>query len=580
MRGQREAVPVDERMTMERDDLSTLRALGFEDDELWQLGLWDVPTGAPEDLAEAYIRRSKKRDTLTTVRAHVRDVCGLAAIEGKTIRHVWFEQRSASKAHVRREEFENANQAVLDGHSKTLYVWKTDRLSRRGMGQVGLLLDGFDNRAARLVSVIEGLDSARDGRTVFGVLSERAREEVKDISLRTKTGGDAHKAEGRWPGGVTPYGLCCPKGSGKLEHDRAEYRYARTLIAERLLDKVTPAEIANDLNERSVPTRHGKKWRAQTVINLAQSPSWAGLIPNRDRQTDEFGMPLDKWYRGGGPLLGADGHPVRAGKGVVTFEEWEKIRAIISGRSRPGTTIGDRTRGIRKAATIMTGVLRCPHCNGPMGNGGRNYRCLARVNQGKSVCQGIATMRERVDEAMEALWMNRILNLSPDSIAIHEIARRWLSYQDPEKEARKRSVEAALDNAVGRVMKLNKEFFIGGGMDEAQFDALREGVETQIASLKADLAELSRNADLSSLAAPEAMAALWEGGGVDGRRALIQAALKSVTVTPPKGRGDKTPILDRLVPDWRDKKPDTLRLGAGFEAVEPSRARRGSEAAA
>ncbi len=565
---------------MERDDLSTLRALGFEDDELRRLGLWDVPTGAPEDLAEVYIRRSKKRDTLTTVRAHVRDVCRLAVVEGKMIRRVWFEQRSASKSHVRREEFENAYQAVLDGHSKTLYVWKTDRLSRRGMGQVGLLLDDFDDCAARLVSVIEGLDSSRGGRTLFGFLSERAREEAKDISLRTKTGGDAHKAEGRWPGGVTPYGLRCPKGSGKLQHDPAEYTYARTLIAERLLDKMTPAEIANDLNERKISTRHGKKWRAQTVINLAQSPSWAGLIPNRDRQTDEFGTLLDKWHRGGGPLLGAGGHPVRAGQGVVTFEEWEKIKAIISGRSRPGTTIGDRTRGIREAATIMTGVLRCPHCNGPMGNGGRNYRCLARVNQGKSVCQGIATMRERVDEAMEVLWMDHVLNLVPDSPTIRGIARRWLSYQDPAKEARRRSVGAALDDAVSRDMKLTREFFIGGGMDEAQFDGLRGELAAQIASLKAELADLSKDSDLSALANPEALAALWEGAGIAGRRALIQAALNRVTVKPPKGRGDKTPIVDRLVPVWRDKNADALRLDVGVEVGERSRTRHVPEAAA
>ncbi|MFF3819358.1 recombinase family protein [Streptomyces bluensis] len=538
---------------MERDDLSTLRALGFEDEELQQLGLWEIPTGDPAQLTEAYIRRSKKRDDLVTLRQHVRDVCRMAASEEKAIRRVWFEQRSARKAHVRREEFEKATAAILNGLSRTLYVWKTDRLSRRGMGQVGLLLDEFDSRRARLVSVTEGLDSSRGGRMMFAFLSERAREEAKDISMRTKTGGDAHKAEGRWPGGVVPYGLECPKGSGKLRHNLGEYKYARPLIAERLLEGVTPAEIADDLNRRKIPTRKGKMWRAQTIIHLAQSPSWAGLIPNRERQTDDFGNPIDKWHRGGEPLMGPYGYPIQAGQGVVTFAEWEKIRATISGRSRPGTTIGDRTRGARKAATIMTGILRCPHCKGPMGNGGRNYRCLARINQGKSVCRGIATMRDRVDDAMESVWMSHILSLPPESPTIHAIARRWLSCQDPAKEARKRSVGAALDNAMSRELKLNKEFFMGGGIDEMQYEVLRGELAAQVASLKAELAELSKEADLSPLMEVKALMDLWAGAGVEGRRALLQAALKSVTVKPPKGRGDKTPILERLVPDWWDK---------------------------
>ncbi|MEU0804341.1 recombinase family protein [Streptomyces sp. NPDC005970] len=537
---------------MERDDLPTLRALGFEDEELRALRLWEPATGDPAELAEVYIRRSKKRDDVATLRAHIRDVCRAAATDGTKIRHVWFEQRSASKAHIRREEFEKATAAIVEGRSKTLYVWKLDRLSRRGMGAVGLLLDEFEKRGARLVSVTEGLDSSQRGaRMVIAFLSERAREEAADIAIRTKAGGDAHKAEGRWPGGVVPFGLRCPKGTGKLEHDPAEYSTARR-IAEALLNGDTPAAIAEMLNSEGIKTRKGKQWRAQTIIHLAQSPSWAGLIPDRERAKDEFGNPLDKWHRGGNPLMGPNGHPVKAGKGVITFAEREQILSKFAARSRPGTAIGDRTRGKRKAATILTGILRCPRCKGPMGNGGRNYRCLARINQGPSVCEGIATMRERADEAIAVMWINHIMNLAPDSPTILAIARRWLTYQDPAKESRKRAVSAALDHAAGRELKLQKEFFIGGGMDETLYETLRAELTAQISALKAELAELSEEVDLSPLMDPEALAGLWQVAGIEGQRALLQAALKSVTLLPPKFRGDRTPILDRLEPDWRD----------------------------
>lgn len=64
---------------MEREDLPTLRAMGFEDDELRELGLWDVATGAPGDLAEMYVRRSKKKDTMSALRQMVREMCAHAA---------------------------------------------------------------------------------------------------------------------------------------------------------------------------------------------------------------------------------------------------------------------------------------------------------------------------------------------------------------------------------------------------------------------------------------------------------------------------------------------------------------------
>lgn len=208
---------------MEREDLPNLRALGFEETELKELGLWEPASGNPADLAEMYVRRSKKKDTLSTLREQVRRMCSHADAEGKRIRHVWFEQKSASKSYVRREEFEKATAAIADaGLSKTLYVFKTSRLSRRGMGQVGLLLDKFEEQSARIYVVAEHIDSTKQ-RMILAILSEQAREQVTDLSEFVKLGIDAHKAEGKWTGGVTPFGL--RTAGGRLEHDPAETRW-------------------------------------------------------------------------------------------------------------------------------------------------------------------------------------------------------------------------------------------------------------------------------------------------------------------------------------------------------------------
>ncbi|WP_282793664.1 recombinase family protein [Streptomyces sp. CC224B] len=560
-----------------RDDYATLIALGFDDDELQELGLWHPVTGAPEDLAEMYIRRSKKKDTVDALRGHVRDICRYARDEGKMIRHVWFEQRSASKAYVKRGEFNNATEAILDGTSKTLYVWKTSRLSRRGMGQVGPLLDEFDRRRARVVITMERLDSSKGSRMVLAILSEQAREQAKEIAEFTKNGIDSTKQAGRWPGGVTPYGLDYDKASGQLKRN-AEYPRARHM-AKLLLRGITPAKIANQFNMRGWRTRRGYLWSAQGIIHLSMSISWAGLIPDRERLTDEFGNPVDQWRRRSIPLLDRQGNPIPCGEYVVTFSEWLKIQAIIKRRSRPGTSIGDRTRGKRAATTLMTEVLKCPLCGGPMGNGGANYRCLTRINNGPSMCVGVATRRQRIDDAIGIMWRNHVVNLPADSPTILEIARGWLSYQDPAKEKRKQAVMAALDNAASRMTRLEKEFFVGGRMDESRYESLRNELEPQIVGMKAELEVLSRDSDLTPLRDGKALAKLWEREGIDGRRALVKAALVDVTLLPAKYKGDRTPIERRLRPNWRDKRTTLTDevISNTFALVEKSSARRKSK---
>ncbi|MFF3455927.1 recombinase family protein [Streptomyces sp. NPDC002730] len=558
-----------ERMTMERDDLTTLRSLGFEDDELQELELWEPATGDPSELAEMYLRRSKKKDTLTSLRQQVREMCGHARSESKSIRHLWFEQRSASKASVRREEFEKATGAVATGLSKTLYVYKTSRLSRRGMGQVGLLLDEFDTQKARICVTAERIDSSKS-RMILAILSEQAREQAADISHFAKVSITGNKAEGKWTGGVTPYGLYSPKSSGKLTHNPKEYPTARR-IAVYLLNRKTPAWIANRLNTEGLLTRHGRKWTDSGIISLAHSVTWAGLVANREKMKDEHGNELDKYHRGGTPLLDKKGHPISLGEGVISFPEHVKISSILSDRAQPGTTIGDRSRGKREIVATLTDILRCGRCKGPMENGGVNYRCQARQRQGESSCKGMSTDRIRIDREIAGTWESHILSLSPESDVIHTIARKWLDYKDPAKERRKQEVTAALESAASRELKLQKEFFLGGGMDETLYDSLRRELSEQITAMKAELKELAKDADLTTLMHPEALALLWNSAGASGQRALLRAAIRKIVLSPPKGRGDRTPLIKRMEIDWIDKDVDETPLDKALAHVQKSR---------
>ncbi|MBW8481532.1 recombinase family protein [Actinomadura parmotrematis] len=507
---------------------------------------------------DVYLRRSGKKEDLATLRGHLRSMVGWAQANGLQIRHVWFEQLSASKAYVRRREFEKATQAVMDGESTTLGVWKTDRFDRRGMGAVGRMLDEFDRRRSRLVSVSEGLDSSQGGRIVFAILSERARDEAKDMAQRVKVGHDAHKAEGRRGTGRPPFGLYSPPGSGKVEPHADEYGTARRL-ADLLLDKKTTKEIAHRLNEEGRRTRSGATWSPTAVSKLAQSPLFAGMVPVRRRRTDEHGDPLGSWAGYGEPLRDGLGEVVMCGEGVVTPGEWFKIKALIAART------DDRwAKGKPAAKYLGTGSYRCGRlrdksgtgelepCGGSMGHRGGRYRCEVRQTRGESICKGVATLADRLDRAVGQAWVRHVATLEPDDPVVIEMARRWLAFMDPETQARRKEIQKVLEAARRRVKKLEDDFYVYGKMDEERFEELSEGQRAVIASAAANLEALDARADLSQLTRVPVLQDAWEAADTVDKRMLLKCALgeRGVTVRPAARQGDRTPILERLEFDW------------------------------
>ncbi len=506
----------------------------------------------PAQLADLYIRRSKKRETVETLKQHARELRTEMVRQGLVVRKVWFEQLSASKRHVHRAELEGAMGAVLVGEVKTLAVWKTDRLDRRGMAAVGAALDEFDLRGARLYVLRENLDSSQSGtRIIFGILAERAREEIKDLTARVTTGKEAARAAGRWPGGRTPYGICSPKGSGRVERDPAEYPCSRR-IADELLAGDSAMRVAQALDKDGIRTRDGKRWTANAILRMVRSPAWAGLMPAKERKYDEHGQPLDVWVPSSEPVRDNQGRPVVIGEGVATPGERLRILAAVEDRV---SAAGGGAKGKRPHATFLGGFLRCPHCSKTTTSGGgpnaRVYRCRIRAVFGKDTCPGIVVRAPRIDAAVEAMWLTHVSALEPGDAGLDAIVRRWAVLHDREREMRQKEVVAGLDAAKARRAKLEHDYYVEGKLSEDRFESLASDQTAVINALNAEAAELAKEADLSVFFADgDALTEAWEEATIRDRRMLLGCVMKTLTLIPPRHSGDRTPIMDRLVPEW------------------------------
>ena len=238
----------------------------------------------------------------------------------------------SGRKNVYRPGFEKAIRALLDRRIKALYVAKLDRLTRKGMGHVGLILDELEQVGGRIVFVAEGLDTSKPGaRQVIAILAEQARAESDAISWRIGQWHAHNRRMGLWKA-RRPFGYVVV--DGKLKPHPVEAPIARRVV-EDFLGGSTYRAIARTLNEEGTkPPRvaiwyeeaRGKghrvkkpqteTWSWNGVKKLLTQPVLAGLIShNRKLVYDE------------------QGDLVFAGEGIITLAERARILAEMERRS-------------------------------------------------------------------------------------------------------------------------------------------------------------------------------------------------------------------------------------------------------
>src|SRR5829696_9022994 len=222
----------------------------------------------------------------------------------------FYDEESAYR-NVRRRDFERAIAALLNQEIEALIVPKLDRLSRRGMGQVGLLLDDLERVGGRIISVGDGLDSSQPGaRQIIAFLAEQARTEVLNTAWRVEQFHEGARRAGQWVR-KPPYGYLVE--NGKLKPHPVQAPIVRRIIDD-FLNGATLRSIAVALNRDKLPNpttarileakqagrtlkgREDGSWGYTTVRRVLVNPALCGW------QTHE-----------GRVVLGDDGEPVSFG---------------------------------------------------------------------------------------------------------------------------------------------------------------------------------------------------------------------------------------------------------------------------
>ncbi len=440
--------------------------------------------GATQKTAAIYVRRSAadERDTDDSDnRSHARqerDCQALAERHGLTVVEVYREKVGTSASRFKTNRRPQLERALEDMGTKfrTLIVWAVDRQTRKGLTEVGLMLDRLDEVNGRLITNC-GLDSETQGdefELIYGIKASLARSETEKLAKRVRAGKDEQRIRGEHLGGPQPFGWV-------RNHDTPygvsiDYDAASVIVdmIDRLIEGATLAETCRYLNDAGHLTSTGGRWAASAMSQFVRS---VHLIGHR--------------RYGGSVATDDDGQPIEVAEPIISQSKFARVdRALVARRLNPADP-SEPTKARRKISTsLVGGLLRCGDCGGGMtfhpktNKAGDTYAYYACLD-----CKPWHAVNSEVETHVARQALLFVAALEPGSAIADEVGRRMLSTFSPEQATRRSEIEDQLPILQNRMSKFRKEN-LNGLLDDDEYQRLLDEATMKINAMRGELATL------------------------------------------------------------------------------------------
>jgi site-specific DNA recombinase len=372
------------------------------------------------------VRLSRLVDASTSPERQQEQIYTWAKLHGHEVVHVTIDTDVSGRipASLRPDLGPWMTQPELVGRWDILVSAKLDRVTR----SVGDLCDMIDWCAAKgkaLASVAEHFDlSTPAGKMVATILASVAQFERERVGERRSEAAEYLRKNGRWGGGVVPYGYAPQQAEHGwvLIPDPAAAAVVEW-IAQELIKGRSAAAVAADLDAKGIPTSTGKShWRPDSLIAMMKSPTLSGYVLSK-----------------GQIVLDDDNQPVRR-EPILDDETWARLQSALAVNGD-----GKQTSGRKNAAPLLQ-ILFCGLCGQPMYLQRRKdrtdvYRCGGRITG--TTCKAISIPAPEVEEML----VSGLLHEAGD---VPMRARSKVTVLDPtrELEALAKTIEQLQDDLV------------------------------------------------------------------------------------------------------------------------------------
>jgi DNA invertase Pin-like site-specific DNA recombinase len=412
-------------------------------------------------------------------------------------------------------ELEAALGDIERQRADVLLVWKLDRLTRRGIGRAGVILDKAEAASARIVSVVDHVDtSASSGQLLFSILVSVARAESENTSIREKAANYARAQQGKWHGSGRSFGY-----TERLEVVEAEAREVRDM-ARRVIAGASVRSIARDLNDRGVRALRGGPWEQSQVRELLRAPKLRGARAYYGQVVENV---LPQWE----PLLSED--------------EQLAVLAILDDPSR-------HCRPSLAAPRLLVGLVKCGSCGMALSlvKHGRSYGCTA--GPGRKSCGHVCVTVAGLDRFVIGEVV-RTLSAGPKAEPAYAVGAV--------------NLQAALDHDQAQLVTLTRRRLVEVGelgVGEQEYRAAKRLLDARMATARQELDQLSPlGQGVGPTWSTQLAEALARGNGPDYQRELVQVLIERIEVRrapadPVTGRAAGCQVFDpaRVTIVWKE----------------------------
>ena len=412
-----------------------------------------------------------------------------------------------------RPEFSQMLRDVADDRDGVDYIL-VFKLSRFGRNAADVLnsLQYIQDFGVNLICVEDGIDSSKDsGKLTITVLSAVAEIERENILVQTMEGRKQKAREGKWNGGLAPFGYRLDSKTSTLMVEPEEAAVVKEIFDMKIAGTGTTL-IVKVLNDRGIPcpselyrsrgdTRQWKNrgkpcyWTAGKIEAIIRDEKYTGTMVQLKTKLDSVGgkqvsRPKEEWVR-----------VENTHEPVIAYSQY--IRAVSSLKQQ-------KAAESRK----MKNIYYCGCCGRALFNAhyGTIF-CKQRSFKTDSDCRDIEINKHDADMAVLASVKREAdIFLDRDKLSRQVIKRNSPLSVSDRINATMRSIEAAQKSWIALYDKyadgkLEREFFLN---EKKQYDADMEKMEEELAALRQAQEEEKTEQQGSERKADQAMAFLEE----------------------------------------------------------------------
>jgi DNA invertase Pin-like site-specific DNA recombinase len=461
--------------------------------------------------AAIYVRISEDRTGAGLgVERQEADCRALAERLGWTVAQVYTDNDTSAYSGKPRPGYRHLLADLRAGVADAVLVWHTDRLHRSPV-ELEEYIEVCQPREIPTQTVRAGpLDLATpSGRLMARQLGAYARFESEHHSDRARRARLQAATEGRWIGGLRPFGYGTD-GTTVIEAEADAIRW----MAGEVLAGTSLRAIARKLNADGIFTSQGRPWTPRAVAWLLRRPRNAGL-------SQHHGEPI-------GPATWP---------AILDEPTWRGVVAVLGAPDR-------NTTPSRARKWLLSGLARCEVCGQAVRSGGVAVRGDRRVPSYVCPAGHVRRNAAEVDAFVEAVVVERLSR--PD-------ARDLLAPDQGGDTAALTGQDAGFRARLEELGRL----YADGMIDAITLASGTERIRQQREEITAKLAASVRGSVLAGVVDAPDPAKVWAGLDLSRRRAIVET-LVTVTICRTKRGGARRKGESSFDP--RSVRVDPVRL--------------------